>query len=246
MDVLHYRKDITHNETITTINSSIATMSTNGTASVGEEGSPLEDNSNSKRRRIAFSCLACRRRKLKCDRIYPSCSRCQKGGHPDACTYDSAAMELGLHQSSGDKPRGIGDPFSGEADLTKTIPRLPSVARSFAADEEAELPSRPPPENATSKLYAQEERIRQLENRIIGLENSIHGARPQWQGMAAGPNFMKYDVKKASDERDAAMKETMIFRGKSFKTQFYGASHYSSYLSHVCARYQIPCLDCCH
>ena len=40
-----------------------------------------------KRRRLALSCVACRRRKVKCDRTYPTCVRCQKGG--SACDYVS-------------------------------------------------------------------------------------------------------------------------------------------------------------
>src|SRR5271170_512341 len=40
-----------------------------------------------KRRRIALSCVDCRRRKVKCDRSYPSCLRCKQGGHADSCVY---------------------------------------------------------------------------------------------------------------------------------------------------------------
>ena len=42
---------------------------------------------SSKRRRIALSCINCRRRKVKCDRITPACIRCQKGGIADQCLY---------------------------------------------------------------------------------------------------------------------------------------------------------------
>ena len=40
-----------------------------------------------KRRRLALSCVACRRRKVKCGREMPSCVRCVRGGHGDSCTY---------------------------------------------------------------------------------------------------------------------------------------------------------------
>lgn len=209
-------------------------MSSNGTAR--EEPSPHDDASASKRRRIAFSCLDCRRRKLKCDRLFPSCSRCQKGGHPEACTYDSEAVESGLPQSSGEGKRGTRDLSSGRnIGLSRTIPRLPSVARSFAADEGDEIPlQQQQPEDAPSRLYEQEKRIRQLENRIVGLEKATHGSsRPQWPRSTRSPDLTQADLKPASEQREAAMKETMIFRGKSFKTQFYGASHHTSALSHV-------------
>jgi hypothetical protein len=41
-----------------------------------------------KRKRTPLSCFDCRRRKLKCDREYPSCSRCRKAGLASSCSYD--------------------------------------------------------------------------------------------------------------------------------------------------------------
>lgn len=197
-------------------------MSSNGNAP--EEPSPHDDTPASKRRRIAFSCLDCRRRKLKCDRLFPSCSRCQKGGHPESCTYNSEAVESAMAQSSGERNRTSDFPANGHG-APRIAPRLPSVARSFAADEGEEEIPRPRSEDTTAKSYAQEERIRQLEYRIIGLERATHGAR--------SPELTQNGHKLHSNPRAAVDKETMIFRGKHFKTQFYGASHYHSYLSHV-------------
>lgn len=198
-------------------------MSSNGTAR--EERSPHDETPASKRRRIAFSCLDCRRRKLKCDRLFPSCTRCQKGGHPESCTYDNEAVELATTQSSGEKNRTRDFPTANGHGAPRTIPRLPSVARSFAADEGEEAYPRPHSEDTTTRLYAQEERIRQLECRIIGLEKATHGARI--------PELTQAELSIHSNRMAAADKETMIFRGKHFKTQFYGASHHTSYLSHV-------------
>lgn len=198
-------------------------MSSNGTAQ--EERSPHDGTPAAKRRRIAFSCLDCRRRKLKCDRIFPSCSRCQKGGHPESCTYDTEAVESTITQSSGERNRTRDFSTTNGHGASRIVPRLPSVARSFAADEGEEAYSRAHPEDTTARLYAQEERIRQLEYRIIGLERVTHGAR--------SPELTQAELKIHSNPRVAVDKETMIFRGKHFKTQFYGASHHTSYLSHV-------------
>lgn len=134
-----------------------------------------------------------------------------------------------------DRTRGPRDSsFAGNNGLTRTIPRLPSVARSFAADEGDEIyPRQQPPEDAPSRLHAQEERIRQLEHRIIGLEKATHGSRPPWPRSARSPELTQAELKPGSEQRDAARKETMIFRGKDFKTQFYGASYHTSYLSQV-------------
>ncbi|KAB8245365.1 hypothetical protein BDV35DRAFT_260068 [Aspergillus flavus] len=41
-----------------------------------------------RRRRLVLSCFECKRRKLKCGREYPICSRCISGGSPELCKYD--------------------------------------------------------------------------------------------------------------------------------------------------------------
>ena len=198
-------------------------MSSSGT--VREEPSPNEDTQAPKRRRIAFSCLDCRRRKLRCDRVFPSCSRCQKSGHPGSCTYDSGAVESALTQFSEERNRPRDFSTANSYGASRTVPRLPSVAPSFVADEGGERRPRTPSADTTARLYAQEERIRQLEYRIIGLEKAAHATR--------SPERTQAEADLYSDPRAAVDKEAMIFRGKSFKTQFYGASHHMSYLSHV-------------
>lgn len=61
------------------------------------ENSPDHDGSpggrrTSKKRKV-LSCYACRNRKMKCDRVYPVCGRCQKAGRADQCTYDPRLLE---------------------------------------------------------------------------------------------------------------------------------------------------------
>src|ERR1700760_257491 len=46
-------------------------------------------NTEQKRKRRIFSCSECRRKKLRCDRVYPSCGRCQESSHTTSCVYDS-------------------------------------------------------------------------------------------------------------------------------------------------------------
>ena len=220
---LHYLLVILRSKVCIVILLSRSNMSSNGT--VQEEPSPQNETPASKRRRIAFSCLDCRRRKLKCDRLFPSCTRCQKGGHPETCSYDTEAVESALTQSSGERNQTRDFSIANGYGVPRTVPRLPSVARSFAADEGPERFPKAYPEDTTARLYAQEERIRQLEHRIVGLERATHGAR--------SPALTQAELKAPSDSRAAVDKETMIFRGKNFKTQFYGASHHTSYLSHV-------------
>ncbi|KAF2184936.1 hypothetical protein K469DRAFT_666334 [Zopfia rhizophila CBS 207.26] len=44
--------------------------------------------SKTKRRRLVLSCFECKRRKLKCGRETPVCSRCINVGNPELCKYD--------------------------------------------------------------------------------------------------------------------------------------------------------------
>ena len=198
-------------------------MSSSGT--VREEPPPHEDAPAPKRRRIAFSCFNCRRRKLRCDRVFPSCSRCQKGGDPESCTYDSGAVESALTHISAERNRTRDFSTASNYGASRTGPRLPSVARSFVADEGEGRGPRTPSVDTAARLYAQEERIRQLEFRITGLEKANCDTRSSERSQA--------ELSLYSSPRAAVDKEAMIFRGKSFRTQFYGASCHTSYLSHV-------------
>ncbi|KAI9730269.1 MAG: hypothetical protein M1834_006033 [Cirrosporium novae-zelandiae] len=47
----------------------------------GKEGKPITRN------RTSYSCHVCRRRKVKCDKVHPTCSNCLKSG--EECIYDS-------------------------------------------------------------------------------------------------------------------------------------------------------------
>ena len=53
---------------------------------------PVPDNSSvPKPKRLA--CMICRKRKLKCDGVRPSCSTCSRLGH--ACAYDEQRRKSG-------------------------------------------------------------------------------------------------------------------------------------------------------
>lgn len=53
---------------------------------------PTSEPRTRKRRRRTVACLQCRSRKLKCDREYPTCSRCLKGKNPGECTYEDGFL----------------------------------------------------------------------------------------------------------------------------------------------------------
>ena len=185
-----------------------------------------------KRRRAALSCADCKRRKVKCDRGYPACSRCQKGGHPETCFYETPPSDLGLGESVVD---GILDPSTSRAYASRVHPD--SNSRQF--DSNSVL---------FSTLHAQADRIRQLENRVIGLE-SVMARYPLGPAISHGSDQMPRPAQSAltpenissastlnpeSEFREPVDLDVMYFRGKNFKTQFYGSTHPSSLLSQVC------------
>ncbi|CDK27174.1 unnamed protein product [Kuraishia capsulata CBS 1993] len=49
----------------------------------------VTDLNNKRRRRTPFSCSACRRRKVKCDRKKPRCGGCERNKTGDGCVYES-------------------------------------------------------------------------------------------------------------------------------------------------------------
>ncbi|RPA95086.1 hypothetical protein L873DRAFT_1846130 [Choiromyces venosus 120613-1] len=59
------------------------------------------------RNRISYSCHACRRRKVKCDRQHPICGNCTRTS--DACVYDDHSNKKGT-KSSVQQPQSITNP----------------------------------------------------------------------------------------------------------------------------------------
>jgi hypothetical protein len=55
-------------------------------------GSTPQPERPRKRRRRTMACMQCRSRKLRCDREYPTCSRCLKSRTPTKCTYEDGFL----------------------------------------------------------------------------------------------------------------------------------------------------------
>ena len=52
----------------------------------------MPDERPKKRRRRTMACQPCRSRKLRCDREYPTCSRCLKSRTPSKCLYEDGFL----------------------------------------------------------------------------------------------------------------------------------------------------------
>ena len=201
-------------------------------------GSHTPDNlrsSDRKRRRKTLSCYDCRRRKLRCDREYPFCSRCRKAGQPESCSYEVGTQDLKEHDEA-DKSEG--EPCLQRGETSDHIPSVQQIAWPTSALN-THLPNDP-----STQLVLQSRRIAQLERRLASLEGPQPAATWQSFGevhVASGD--------KATDSRNAKdmesflttpqdllpprYAETILFRGKNYKTQYYGGTNPTSLIAHV-------------
>lgn len=188
-----------------------------------------------KRRRIALSCYDCRRRKLRCDREYPACGRCRKGGHADTCSYDSRAEPpagaRNGHQpvaESDDDRAAILSPTS-----SNTVPRAPVVpdAARHGSRDSADL------------LSVQRKKIAELETRLAQLEGKAKEPFSNGQAIQHAGDELLWPNPTSSNRRGAEEEEseTMLLRGKAFKTAYFGRSNITSVvITHVRTRPQRP------
>ena len=166
-----------------------------------------------KRKRKAFSCYDCRRRKLKCDREHPACSRCTKAGHADSCRYGSALTDEEDEE----------DVENGDQTVTPA-----SVPNHFTAAKQTPRTTKQLPSGTSERSSGQIKRIAQLEHRLAMLE-----------GKGTGPATMTGRLDPAVPVKSLASTETktadstkreilgmlrgkpdpepMIFRKKGFK-----------------------------
>ena len=163
-----------------------------------------------KRQRVRLSCLECRRRKLSCDREFP-CHRCLQSGTPERCEYETRP---GLAP-----PNKLGLPPTALAGLEARL-SLPSTG--------GESPY-------FRKDSRESDRIRRLELEVAQLKNllvkqvSLDGSTVQDRSPLAHhrsdaeaelevevPPFLQ------TQQSGADKEELRFFRGKEFKTRYFG------------------------
>jgi hypothetical protein len=195
-------------------------------------GELQQDEPDRKRRRKALSCFDCRRRKLKCDREYPVCGRCRKGDIAASCTYETRAGEsinddasLSTEETEWPRPGFVPPRLSNRTDPTRHSSPVTNSSHSFS----------------------QERRIALLERRLEILERSSDPP-PVLRQVPRPINFDPHDVvtaKSSSKEGEKSRPtEPMVFRGKSFKTIFNGATHSAGTLVFVRIPYCLSLVKC--
>ncbi|KAK3075239.1 hypothetical protein LTR53_001603 [Teratosphaeriaceae sp. CCFEE 6253] len=166
--------------------------------------------SDRKRRRKVLSCYDCRRRKLQCDRVMPACGRCTKAGQAGDCLYVDDATDV----VASDRVSGRG-PFDGH--ISRPIQQAAA-----------------PVGDSLARLEYQERRIKQLEAALA------HTGHTQTIDVVQQLKVSKLPLTPESMMATAEQtggtvtdRETMLLRGKSFKTQFHGTTHPSSLIAHI-------------
>ncbi|KAK8159870.1 hypothetical protein IWX90DRAFT_313733 [Phyllosticta citrichinensis] len=175
-----------------------------------------------KRRRIALSCYDCRRRKLRCDREYPACGRCRKGGHAETCSYDSRAQPSG--------PREAQALSAGSEDEHNLSPSNSNAVNRTLSDGHPRNQNA----NATDLLAFQRQKISELESRLAQLEGKANQPTAAFGDPVqhAGDELLwpsgTHGHRKPAGTTTAEESETMLLRGKAFKTAYFGRSNITS------------------
>lgn len=177
-----------------------------------------------KRRRLALSCVACRRRKVKCDRTFPTCTRCQRGNV--SCDYvsytgksDETIPTPGSEGSSNAHREQSVNSWTEDANIWHSRSKQHANAR---AQPEAE----PTMHNTSSTGRPSTRSLLELQERVLELETYVRaaGSRPvsseKYLGMGH-PIFPGSSPNQGSGQDH----ERALLRGKGFKTQYFGPSH---------------------
>jgi len=198
-----------------------------------------------KRRRIALSCVDCRRRKVKCDRTYPACIRCQNGGQADSCNYvaygdDKPNPALPTPSDDSSQAQRDATPNSWVEDAVTWQNKAHAASEAHAAKERLKSPA--PLEgrliglakaNPIDKVSAPANVYQRLEEKLVYLETFVRtaGSRPvtgdprYGVGHPIGPG--------GTGHNNMQEFEQTMLRGKSFRTQYFGPSNTISILTQV-------------
>lgn len=177
---------------------------------VERENSTELEGPDRKRRRKVLSCNDCRRRKVQCDRATPACTRCAKAGKATSCTYEDDASVPANGSINGSHLANAG---------YSTRPTPPQGSVTISRDVWDDL---------VSRLLQQERTIERLRTRGLGLQAGDQSRVVEPDVEVS--NGLTYNKPNAS-------KETMLFRGHGFRTQYYGPTDARSTLSHVSVLY---------
>ncbi|KAB8236559.1 uncharacterized protein BDW43DRAFT_267187 [Aspergillus alliaceus] len=165
-----------------------------------------------RRKRKPLSCSLCRRRKLACDREYPSCGRCQKTGNIAFCSYEDGHPRSSDNRS---EPRALGQNRSvlnPTLVLGDTTLSAPLAGYRDNGDSDRPFP----------QITAHNGGTWQLLNDDSVSNTANGGQRPA----------IKADVNELTRPHEPRPAEAVIFRGDNYMTQYYGSTNPTSLIAH--------------
>jgi hypothetical protein len=176
-----------------------------------------------KRRRLASSCVHCRRRKVKCGRELPQCIRCVRGGQGDSCRYISYYSDvpektdhLGRNGIDLSQDESHGDRLWSDSQHSSpsTPERLPDQGQLLP------LPTGTKTSTAESSLA----------QRVFDLETYVRsaGSRPVSSEMFLGLGHPHGPGSRPKDLPQDA--ERALLRVRAFETRYFGPTNMGSLL----------------
>ncbi|KIV99199.1 uncharacterized protein PV09_09150 [Verruconis gallopava] len=153
-----------------------------------------------KRKRKTFSCDACRKRKLKCTRELPVCSRCQKSGNAANCVYENPPEPT--------KPSEFIQSASliGESNYRLSLFRSPNMFDTSEARS-----------HYRSQSHA-DDRLTALENRVASMDPHVSEDLTKHQRLDVDVTI---EPSLASQRRESI---GISLYGSGFKTGYFGPS----------------------
>ncbi|KAJ2894002.1 C6 zinc finger domain-containing protein [Zalerion maritima] len=195
----------------------------------GQNGSGAESqNPPRKRQRVRLSCLECRRRKLSCDRAFP-CERCVKSGTPDQCSYESkpgppGTVKAGIPQAtfthaydsrrsmSVHSPSGLGSGLDG-------LPKGADIGLMRTSG----------PEDRIRRLEVELAQVKSMLGKIATSDSSTTiqspddpTVKPDIKDPAKDQPLPREVVLNLLEPGRDKMQELRFFRGKEFRTRYFG------------------------
>ncbi|KAF9892968.1 hypothetical protein FE257_000560 [Aspergillus nanangensis] len=190
-----------------------------------------------KRRRRTVACTQCRSRKLRCDREYPSCGRCQKSKTPTRCTYEDGFLWQ--------QPNTVVSPAFSERGST-TMVQLPAHPTPDSALSSA--PTRPQP-SATGMMRREEKRDHFMET-VLGapkaaVDQEIYANREVLQRprhashyhhhhhhhREVSPHSSGDEDEPVSPSQQLDMSPRFLMRGRETKTRYNGSGIFANLIA---------------
>lgn len=161
------------------------------------------DHRPAKKRKV-LSCFPCRDRKMKCDRGYPICGRCEKTGRNGQCTYD---------------PRLLNDAHAATANSMRHV----SAASGFSGYAMSSSMSVAAAEGLVHRAIGAKVPDRRLES--LAHAGDVPRLVSPFEPVLRSGAY--------SEKGEGRLIEDMMFRGKGFKSMFTGSTSVFAIISKV-------------